>query len=178
VRAIGLSGLDAGLLRAQRRAAVRAVVDGRRVLIRDDHSGRITSVDGSLLELLLANGITPVVSPPAIAEDGRPVNANADRVASAVAVELNADTLVFLTSAQGLLADPADPASLRTDHSIDQDSAAGVTGGMSVKLIAAHEALRGGVGTVVIADGRTDAPVTDALAGGGTRLHLDLVAKA
>ncbi|MFJ8959758.1 [LysW]-aminoadipate kinase [Lentzea sp. NPDC102401] len=173
VRAIGLSGLDAGLLRAERRAAIRAVVDGKRVLVRDDHSGRITSVAGSLLELLLDNGFTPVISPPAIAGDGRPVNVNADRVAAAVAAELKADTLVFLTAAPGLLSDPADPSSLMNAHTLTEASASAVTGGMSVKLIGAREALRGGVRTVVISDGRAESPVSRALDGAGTRVVLD-----
>ncbi len=173
VRAIGLSGLDAGLLRAERRAAIRTVVDGKRVLVRDDHSGRITSVAGSLLELLLDNGFTPVISPPAIAGDGRPVNVNADRVAAAVAAELKADTLVFLTAAPGLLSDPADPSSLMNAYTLTEGSASAVTGGMSVKLIGAREALRGGVRTVVISDGRAESPVSRALDGAGTRVALD-----
>ncbi|MEU3624577.1 acetylglutamate kinase [Amycolatopsis coloradensis] len=171
IRAVGLSGLDANLLRAERRVAIRAIVDGHRVLVRDDHSGRITSVDGGLLRLLLDDGVTPVVSPPAVAEDGRPVNANADRIAAAVAVELKARTLVFLTAAPGLLADPADPASLLAEHALGDDTPK-MGGGMGVKLIAAREALRGGVETVIIADGRAEDPVTQALDGGGTRLRL------
>ncbi|GAA3463921.1 [LysW]-aminoadipate kinase [Saccharothrix longispora] len=171
VRAVGLSGLDANLLRAERRAAVRAVVDGRRVLVRDDHSGRITSVDGGLLRLLLADGVTPVVSPPAVAEDGLPVNANADRVAAAVAVELGAQALVFLTAAPGLLADPADDASLLAEHELGEDTPV-AGGGMAVKLVAAREALRGGVRSVVVSDGRVASPVGRALDGGGTRLRL------
>ncbi|KOV78028.1 [LysW]-aminoadipate kinase [Nocardia sp. NRRL S-836] len=172
VRAVGLSGLDAGLLRAERRTAIRALVDGKRVLVRDDHSGRITSVAGTLLDLLLDNGVTPVISPPAIAEDGRPVNVNADRVAAAVAAELKADTLVFLTAAPGLLRDPGDPASLLSTCALTGDSAATVTGGMSVKLIGAREALQSGVRTVLIADGRADSPVSRALDGAGTRITL------
>jgi acetylglutamate/LysW-gamma-L-alpha-aminoadipate kinase len=129
-------------------------------------------VAGSLLELLLDNGFTPVISPPAIAGDGRPVNVNADRVAAAVAAELKADTLVFLTAAPGLLSDPADSSSLMNVHTLTEDSASAVTGGMSVKLIAAREALRGGVRTVVISDGRAESPVSRALDGAGTRVVL------
>ncbi|NEB74971.1 hypothetical protein G3I40_06945, partial [Streptomyces sp. SID14478] len=88
VPAVGLTGLDAGLLRARRKKALRTVVDGRTVVVRDDRSGRLTSVATPLLHSLLADGMVPVLSPPALAEDGRPVNVNADRVAAAVAAAL------------------------------------------------------------------------------------------
>lgn len=173
VSAVALSGLDAGLLRAHRRGAVRAVVDGRKVTIRDDHSGRVVSVNGALLRMLLREKVTPVVSPPALAEDGQPVNANADRIAAAVAAELGADTLVFLTAAPGLLADPSDEATLLTDHVLPPTNGTGpARGGMTMKLIAAREALQAGVGRVVIGEGRVAGPVRRALDGGGTRIRL------
>jgi len=90
VRAVGLSGVDGGLLRARRKPARRAVVDGRTVVVRGDHSGRIVGVAADLLSGLLDAGYTPVVSPPAIAEDGGIVNVDADRAAAAVAAALGA----------------------------------------------------------------------------------------
>ncbi|MEV0681646.1 [LysW]-aminoadipate kinase [Actinosynnema sp. NPDC050436] len=169
--AVGLTGLDGGLLRARRKSAHRAVVDGRTVIVRDNHSGRITGVNGRLLRGLLAEGHVPVVSPPALAEDGRPVNTDADRVAAAVAAELGATGLVLLTGAAGVLADPADETSARPVLELAGDALpTGVRGGMAVKLIAGREALAGGVPVVVVADGRRAHPVSAALAGAGTRL--------
>ncbi|MBD0669402.1 [LysW]-aminoadipate kinase [Streptomyces sp. CBMA156] len=174
VPAVGLTGMDGGMLRARRKSAVRAVVDGRTVLIRDNHSGRIDTVDTTLPETLLRAGFVPVVSPPAIDENDRPVNVDADRAAAALAAALGADRLLLLTGAPGVLADPGDPASLRSTLGI---SPAGppdpsATGGMALKLIAAREALAGGVATVRIADGRTPEPVSRALAGAGTTVHI------
>jgi [amino group carrier protein]-L-2-aminoadipate 6-kinase len=65
VCAAGLTGLDGGLLTARRKTARRAVIDGRTVLVRDDHSGTIVAVNPLILRVLLDAGITPVVSPPA-----------------------------------------------------------------------------------------------------------------
>ena len=59
--------------------------DGRKKIRRGDHSGRIESVDGDLLETLLAGGYTPVASPPMLADEGVAVNTDADRAAAAVA---------------------------------------------------------------------------------------------
>ncbi len=173
VPAVGLTGLDAGLLRARRKNAIRARVDGRTVLVRDDHSGRIDEVDPAALKVLLDAGITPVVSPPALAEDGRPVNVNADRAATAVAVALGADRLVFLTAAPGVLADPRDAGSRLDRCELPAEGTPpGAEGGMAVKLIAAREALTGGVPEVLIADGRAEEPVRRALAGDSTTVVL------
>ncbi|MFF1715963.1 [LysW]-aminoadipate kinase [Streptomyces sp. NPDC058268] len=173
VRAVGLSGWDGGLLRARRKKAQRAVVDGRKTIVRDDHSGRITDVDAGLLNTLLDAGLVPVVSSPALAEDGRPVNADADRTAAAVAGALGADTLVMLTGAPGVLRDPADETSVEGIHRMPAEGApAHVGGGMGLKLIAAREALLAGVDRVLIGDGRSDTPVQRALDGGATTVQL------
>lgn len=173
VDAIGLTGLDGGLLRARRKTAHRAVVDGRRVLVRDDHSGRVERVNSRLLHTLLASSLLPVVSPPALAEDGRPVNADADRVAAAVAGALGAVTLVLLTGAPGVLADPADEATLLSRHEVPRLGAPEhVGGGMGLKLVAGREALLAGVSRVLVADGRRTEPVSAALSGQGTELVL------
>jgi acetylglutamate/LysW-gamma-L-alpha-aminoadipate kinase len=166
VRALGLTGLDAGVVRGRRKRAVRAVVDGRVTVVRDDHSGRITSVDAALLDELLSLGLVPVLSPPAVDENGEPVNTNADRMAAAVAAAIGAHRLVFLTGAPGLMTG----ATLLPRYRIPDTLPPWVTGGMTVKLVAAREALAGGVSEVRISDGRVDRPVRDRA---GTVLSLE-----
>lgn len=174
VLAVGLTGLDGGLIRARRTAVHRAVVDGRTKMIRDDHNGTIQLTDPTVLRVLLAAGIVPVVSPPALGLDGQPVNVDADRVAAAVADALGAAELVYLTGAPGLLRDPADETTVQA--SVDLPATGRVpaeaVGGMAAKLMAARDALAAGVGTVRIADGRGPGPLQAALAGAGTRVRL------
>jgi acetylglutamate/LysW-gamma-L-alpha-aminoadipate kinase len=166
VAAVGLTGLDAGLIRARRKHTHRAVVDGRTVLVRNNHSGRVSRVNTELLRTLLTAGLVPVLSPPVLAEDGRPVNADADRVAAAVAGALGAETLILLTGAAGVLADPDDPGSTLTELSVEPDALpAYAGGGMRMKLIAATEALHAGVGQVLIGDGRVRHPIRQAVSG-------------
>jgi acetylglutamate/LysW-gamma-L-alpha-aminoadipate kinase len=174
VPAVGLTGLDGGMLRARRKPAVRAVVDGRTVLVRDNHSGRIGAVRTELLEGLMRSGFVPVVSPPAIDEHDHPVNVNADRVAAALTVALGADRLVLLTGAPGVLADPGDDASVQSTYEVPPTGAPGSVagGGMALKLVAAREALAGGVTSVRIADGRVPDPISRALAGSGTAVTM------
>jgi [amino group carrier protein]-L-2-aminoadipate 6-kinase len=170
VPSIGLTGLDGGMLRARRKSAVRSVVDGRMTLVRDNLSGRLAEVRTELAETLLWSGYVPVVSPPAIDEHGHPVNVDADRVAAALAAALGADRLVLLTGAPGVLADPDDNSSVLSTYEVPAAGAPGefAGGGMALKLVAAREALAGGVGSVRIADGRAPDPVSRALAGSGT----------
>lgn len=175
VTAIGMTGLDGSFLQARRVAQLRATVDGRRVVVRDNHAGVVTAVDTSLLKGLLDLDLVPVISPPVLAEDGNPVNADADRVAAAVASTANAGDLIMLTGVPGVLRDPADERSLMTTCALPAEGrpAEWVHAGMALKLIAAREALQAGVPRVTIADGRTERPVTDALNGRGTQVVLD-----
>jgi [amino group carrier protein]-L-2-aminoadipate 6-kinase len=174
VAAVGLTGLDAGMVTAVRKKARRAVRDGRTVVVRGDHSGRITAIDPAVLRVLLDAGLTPVLSPPAGDCAGAPLNVDADRLAAAVAAALGARRLVLLTAAPGMLRDAADERSLLPRCELPDEAllAHAASGGMHRKLIAAGEALRAGVPVVHIADGRVAEPVSAAVRGAGTVLVL------
>lgn len=172
ILAIGLTGIDGMLIQARRKSAIKAVVDGRTQIIHDDLTGRITQVNTQLLQILLQNGYTPVLSPPVIDLEAGPLNADADRLAASVAVAVNANELVILSNVPGVLRDVADPASLVDRIVANQlhDYFPLAQGRMRLKLIAAQEALNGGIQRVIIADGRRSSPIHQALAGSGTVL--------
>jgi acetylglutamate/LysW-gamma-L-alpha-aminoadipate kinase len=173
VTAVGLTGLDGGLLRARRRTVQRTLFRGRQLVVRGDHSGRITGVNTDLLHCLTGAGVVPVICPPALAEDAAAVNADADRVAAAIASAMNAATLVLLTGAPGVLADPADSRSVMATCEVSREGPPPqLGGGMGVKLMAARDALAAGVPQVLIADGRTTQPLHRALSGHATRVTL------
>jgi [amino group carrier protein]-L-2-aminoadipate 6-kinase len=173
VPAVGLSGVDGGLLRGRRRTAQRVLAGGRQAIVRDDRSGRVTAVNTELLSALSAAGFVPVISPPVLGEDGAMLNADADRVAAAVAGAIGASTLLMLTGAPGVLADPADPASVLADCAVPPQGPPPLRGGgIGVKLLAARDALAAGVPAVLVADGRADQPVRRALAGEATRVTM------
>ena len=170
VDAIGLSGIDGGIWIGERKSAIRAVEDGRTVIIRDDLSGKVVSVDASLLEMLLSSGRTPVLTPPAITAEGIAINVDADRAAAATAAALGAETLLLLSNVPGVLADPDDPSSLIADASgarADAVSAA-AKGRMKNKVLAAEEAIAGGVMRVVIGSAKGEGAIRRAVAGQGT----------
>ncbi|MWV63533.1 acetylglutamate/acetylaminoadipate kinase [Halorubrum sp. JWXQ-INN 858] len=182
VDAVGLSGVDGGLLSGPRKSAVRVIEGGKKKIKRGEHSGRIESVNADLLGSLLADGYTPVASPPmaGIESDGdvTPVNTDADRAAAAVAGALDAD-LVLLTDVAGVYADPEDPGTLIESASTPagleavEDAAEGF---MGKKVMAAREALSGGSARVVIADANVRDPIVAALGGSGTTITASALA--
>ena len=109
IPAVGISGVDAGLIRAHRRPPVKR--DGEAPI---DYGfvGDIDSVDADILRKQLDNGLMPVVSPLSCDESGTILNINADTVAAAIAAELDADKLILATGAAGILEDVSDPTSL------------------------------------------------------------------
>lgn len=180
VDALGLSGVDGGLLTGPRKSAVKVVEDGKTKIRRGEHSGKIESVNDDLLESLLTDGYTPVVTVPMIADDHIPVNADADRAAAAVAGALDA-TLVVLTDVPGVLDDPDDPETLieraATPAGLERIESA-AQGFMGKKVMAAKEALAGGAASVVVADANAEKPIRAALDGGGTQLLPGVLGEA
>lgn len=153
----------------ERKAALRAVVNGRIRMIRDDYSGSITGVNGDYIRNLLQQGYVPVVTPMATSPDGY-LNIDGDRASAAIAGALNAEELLILSNVQGLFRDFSDPNSLIAQipsHQLDQ-AMDWAQGRMKRKVLGAQEALAGGVSRVIIGDGRVDNPVTQALNGMGT----------
>ena len=109
IPAVGISGVDAGLIRAHKRPPV-AGKDGGSV----DYGfvGDIDAVDADILRKQLDNGLMPVVSPLSCDESGTLLNINADTVAAAIAAELDAEKLILVTGATGILENVDDPGSL------------------------------------------------------------------
>lgn len=170
VNAIGLSGLDGKLLQAMRKESIQSIENGKRKVIRDDYTGKIEHVNASLLDLLLENGYLPVIAPVAVSPAGEALNVDADRAAAMIAAALHADTLILLTAVPGLLRNFPDESSLIRQLTPGQLPMAleAAQGRMKKKVLGAEEALQGGVGRVIIADGRIDNPISNALLGNGT----------
>ena len=146
--AVGVAGEDGGLLTAVQRDPALGFV------------GDVVKVNASLLHQLLDDGLAPVVSTVGADENGQPFNINADDAAMAIAVAMEAEKIVYLTAAPGLLRDVKDEASLIQRLSsaelrglIESDV---VSAGMIPKLRACADAVEGGVGTAHIIDGRVD----------------------
>jgi len=145
IDAVGISGVDAGLIRAHKRAPVK--VDGETV----DYGfvGDIDSVNTMVLNKLLDNGLMPIVSPLSCDDNGTLLNINGDTVAAAIGAALSAEKLMLCTGAPGILERVDDPSSI-----ISYTDLAGlkrlreekkIVDGMLPKAKAIEDAIRGGV---------------------------------
>lgn len=170
VNAFGLCGLDGRLMQATRKDSIQSIENGKRKIIRDDYTGKIETVNTGLLTMLLDAGYLPVIAPVAVSEKGEALNVDADRAAAMVASALKAQTLLLLTAVPGLMKDFPDESTLIRQLPQSQLGAAGeaAQGRMKKKVLGAEEALKGGVQCVIIADGRIQNPISNALSGNGT----------
>jgi acetylglutamate/LysW-gamma-L-alpha-aminoadipate kinase len=170
--AVGLTGVDGRLLEGERKDTIRAVENGKRLVLRGDYTGTIERVNAPLLRLLIDEGYLPVVTVPAISTAGEAVNADADRAAAAIAGALDADHLVILSNVAGLLRDVKDPGSLVTHIPVAEIDAfeAFAQGRFKKKLLGAREALDLGVAEIIFATANSTTPVQAALNGGGTHI--------
>jgi len=147
IEAVGISGVDAGLVRAHRRPPVRLSTDGE--LVDFGFVGDIDAIEPAVLRKLLDNSLMPVVSPLSADGTGTLLNINADTVAAAIGAALGAEKLILCTGAPGILGSVDDPGSLisYTDlQGLKRLREEGrIADGMLPKARAIEEALRGGV---------------------------------
>jgi acetylglutamate/LysW-gamma-L-alpha-aminoadipate kinase len=169
VNAVGLSGLDGRVVEGRRNRGIRVRDNGKLKLVRD-LSGRASTINRQLLDLLLSNNFTPVLTMPILDENGIAVNSENDDVLTLLQEAYRARQVIQLIEAPGLLADADDPSSLvpnlsRAELEVWEESA---TGRMRRKLRAMVGLFNGAPTRVTIADGTRHRPVVDALAGQGT----------
>ncbi|MBS1717355.1 MAG: acetylglutamate kinase [Armatimonadetes bacterium] len=143
-QAVGLSGLDAGLIIAEKRKPKNGLDYGQ--------VGDVVTVNPGVIQHLLADGYLPIVSPLSADAKGGLLNINADSAACAIAVALGATKLILVTSAPGILKDLNDPLSIISQLDLKQlkalEQEGTFDGGMLPKAASIESALRGGVGRV------------------------------
>jgi acetylglutamate/LysW-gamma-L-alpha-aminoadipate kinase len=169
INAVGLSGLDGRLIQGRRNKGIR-VREGGKLKILRDFSGKPQAVNRELLSLLLENGYVPVLSVPIIDENHVAINSENDDIVNVLQEALEADTILQLIEAPGFLDAKDDPTSL-VPRITKQELAARegqAEGRMKRKMLALTKLFESGAGTVIIADGRTEHPIRDALDGKGT----------
>jgi len=171
INALGMTGLDGRLVEGERNKGIRVRENGK-TLIKRDLSGKPRRVNAGLLTLLLQNGYCPVLTIPIIDEKGFAINSENDDIVATIAASLELDTVIQLIEAPGFLDDPDDESSLVARMSIAelQRREAAVEGRIKRKLLALTRLCLDGKTRVIIADGRAERPVTNALDGAGTHI--------
>lgn len=157
-RAVGLSGKDANLFQAVKKPGRARRPDGTTEMVDIGFVGEITTVKPGIVDTLIREGYIPVISPVAAGAGGESYNINADYAAGALAEALNADKLIILTDVEGILRDRNDKESLISTITVPEVPgliAGGIIdGGMIPKVECCISALKGGVLTTHILDGR------------------------
>ena len=158
VRAVGLSGKDAGLIKATKKMATVYDEEGNKEKVDIGYVGQVDSIDASILRDLLDMDYIPVIAPIGVGEDGESYNINADYVAAEIAGALKAEKLLFMTDIEGVYKDFEDKDSFissLTDVEAREYIKTGIiSGGMIPKVEACLRSLDAGTQTVHIIDGR------------------------
>jgi len=169
IPAIGLTGLDGRTIEGKRNSGIQCR-QGEKVVIRRDFSGKPQKINSQLLGLLTANGYVPVLTVPICDEEGFAISTDNDDIVTALHKELHADTVVSLLEAPGFLTDSTDTSSVLAhmsgadvEHWEERSR-----GRIKRKLHAISRLLQEHPTRVVLADGRIEHPLRDALAGRGT----------
>ncbi len=155
-KAIGLTGKDANLIKAtQLKVEVTSPEMQKSEIIDIGHVGQVEKIDSDVIEMLTNSNVIPVIAPIGVGEDGRSYNINADLVAGKVAEELNAEKLMLLTNISGLQDKEGNVMTGLTTEQVDEFIADGtIYGGMLPKIGCALSAVKNGVTSAHIIDGR------------------------
>ena len=154
-RAIGLTGKDANLILAKKLMMEKIGADGIAVPVDLGFVGDVVSVNKDVINMLIASDFIPVIAPLGVDEEGNTYNINADLVAGKVAEFLQAEKLMLLTNIKGVLGRDGEVVTGLTPKTVDSLIEDGIiSGGMIPKIQYALDAVRSGVKSAVIVDGR------------------------
>jgi acetylglutamate kinase len=161
IDAVGLSGVDGGVIKAERRPP-RDVTNretGETESVDFGHVGDIVDVDTHLIHLLLDGGYLPVISSLGADDDGKVYNINADTIAAEISVSLKAEKLILLSDVNGIYLEPSDPSTkidrLTIGEAEDMIASGKAAGGMIPKLQSLVSLLSRGVRSTHIISGST-----------------------
>ncbi|MEZ7500867.1 acetylglutamate kinase [Psychrobacter sp. Arc29] len=154
-RAIGLTGKDANLIQAKKLMMEKIGNDGVAVPVDLGFVGDVVSVNKDVINMLIASDFIPVIAPLGVDKEGNTYNINADLVAGKVAEFLQAEKLMLLTNIKGVLGRDGEVVTGLTPKKVDALIEDGtISGGMIPKIQCALDAVRSGVKSAVIVDGR------------------------
>lgn len=171
MNAVGLSGIDGRMIQGKRNKGIRVRENGK-TLIKRDFSGKPQQVNTELLSLLLDNGYNPVLCIPIVDENGCAINSENDDIVTKLAAVTEPECIFQFIEAPGFLDDHTDEASVVPTMSGAELVAREqqVEGRMKRKMLALCKLFDQGGAKVIIADGRTEHPLSDALEGKGTTI--------
>jgi acetylglutamate/LysW-gamma-L-alpha-aminoadipate kinase len=162
IPAVGISGIDGATIKAERKKKLIILNEnGRKMAIDGGYTGKIKSVESSLIQILLTNNFVPVISPIALSEDIDFLNVDGDRAAAYIAGSLQADKVIFITNVNGLILNGELVKNMNYDKA--KESIPKIGYGMEKKVLACTESLEMGVKETIIASGNVENPISTAI---------------
>lgn len=154
-KAIGLTGKDANLIRARKLPMTKTDEQGNQSEIDLGYVGEVTQINREVIDLMISSDFIPVIAPLGVDREGNTYNINADLVAGEVAAAMRAEKLMLLSNIKGVMDKSGEVVTGLTPNKVDELIADGtISGGMIPKVTCALDAVRGGVKSSVIVDGR------------------------
>jgi [amino group carrier protein]-L-2-aminoadipate 6-kinase len=163
IKAVGIAGIDGAMLKAERKKKLLIINEkGRKMVIDGGYTGKINDVDPFLVNILVAKGYVPVISPIALSEEFDFLNVDGDRAAAYIAIGMKAEKVIFITNVNGLILDNK----LVRKMTLNQAKVTlpKIGFGMEKKILACTEAVEMGVKETIIASGLVENPISSALA--------------
>lgn len=162
MKAIGISGVDGITIKADRKKKLVIINEkGRKMIIEGGYTGKIRTIDSSLIELLVNEGYIPVISPIALSDEFEFLNVDGDRAAAYVAAGLKADKILFMTDVSGLMINDQVIPNMTLERAKQLLPTIGF--GMEKKVLACTEALEMGVNESIIGSGLIENPISTCL---------------
>ncbi len=154
-KAIGLTGKDANLIKAQKLPMTTTDEQGNQQEVDLGFVGEVTEINRDVIDLMISSGFIPVIAPLGVDTEGNTYNINADLVAGKVAEAMQAEKLMLLSNIKGVMDKSGEVITGLTPTDVNQLIADGtIAGGMIPKVQCALDAVQGGVKSAVIVDGR------------------------
>lgn len=154
-RAVGLTGKDGNLIRARKMLLEKTGEDGQLEKIDIGHVGEVAGIKTDVVEMVIGSDFIPVIAPVGVGDEGESYNINADLVAGKVAEALKAEKLILLTNIPGVMNKEKQVLTGLSTQDVDELIADGtIYGGMLPKIACALDAVKGGVVSAHIIDGR------------------------
>ncbi|MEM0003237.1 MAG: [LysW]-aminoadipate/[LysW]-glutamate kinase [Thermoproteota archaeon] len=164
INAVGLSGVDSSCIVAERKKKIIIVDErGRRVAIEGGYTGKITSINTQVLDLLVNNNITPVIAPIALGNEGEILNVDADTLTQKLASYFKPNYTIFLTDVEGVLLNGQLVKSIKLDEVNKILPKIGT--GMNRKVLSARDAVKSGAKVAIISLSGKENPILSAIRG-------------
>ncbi len=169
INAIGLSGIDGGLIQGKKNKGIRTIINGKKKVIRDQ-SGKPVKVNVKLLEQLLVSGYTPVITIPILGQDNEILNTENDQIVSLLQREMLADEVIHFIEANGIIGD--DGGTISQLEKDDLEILVKNSDGRFRRKLMTFQSILENSAVIRVVDGRGDCPITDLIEGKGTTLNV------